>query len=189
MKWCSSSVMELRIAFCGASGTGKTTLAKYLGQLRGLPLNPVGSRTVSQAMGFDSPYDVDAAGRRGEFQHRLVTEKRAWEDDHDSFVTDRTTLDNLAYTMFHDVYCIDEALLQAVVAGMSRYTHIVYCPVSAFIKHGGDSARVNSAVYHELYDTTIEALLVRYKARHTKLLTLIGSQLEVRQATVKSFLE
>lgn len=50
-----------KIAFCGAAGTGKTTLAKWVSEEFGLPINPVGSRSVATAMGFDSPYDVDKA--------------------------------------------------------------------------------------------------------------------------------
>ena len=66
----------VRIAMAGASGTGKTTLMNFLAKEYGLPVNPVGSRSVSAAMGFASPYDVDKAGKRSEFQRRLVTEKR-----------------------------------------------------------------------------------------------------------------
>ena len=57
----------MRIAFCGASGTGKSTLAKWIVEnaaelkLDGIELNPVGSRSVAKAMGFSSPYDVDKA--------------------------------------------------------------------------------------------------------------------------------
>lgn len=151
-----------RVAFAGASGTGKSTLTDFLAAEYRLPTNPVGSRSVSKAMGFDSPYDVDKAGKRAEFQHRLVTEKRAWEDAHESFVTDRTTLDNLAYTMVHDVHCIDDELLSSVVAGVSRYTHIFYCPVSAFCAVGGDPMRVDSKTYQTLFDVVIHGLLKRY---------------------------
>src|SRR5271170_3399791 len=98
--WCNGPGMKtpLRVAICGASGTGKTTLATFISETYGIPMNPVGSRSVSKAMGFDSPYDVDKAGKRAEFQRRLVTEKCEWEAAHDTFVTDRTTFDNLAYT-------------------------------------------------------------------------------------------
>src|SRR5208282_6222485 len=149
-------------AFCGASGTGKSTLAAFLAQEYGLEVNPVGSRSVSKAMGFDSPYDVDKAGKRAEFQRRLVREKRAWEDAAPAFTTDRTTLDNLAYTMFHDIGTIDEALYEEVVGGLQRYTHIIYCPVSVFCNTGNDPSRMHDMTYHRLYDTVIEALVRRH---------------------------
>lgn len=51
----------MRIAFCGASGTGKTTLARVIGQELGLSMNPHGSRSTAKKMGFSNPYDVDRA--------------------------------------------------------------------------------------------------------------------------------
>lgn len=51
----------MRVAICGASGTGKTTLAKAIAEEFGLPINPVGSRSVAKKMGFANPYDVDMA--------------------------------------------------------------------------------------------------------------------------------
>jgi len=57
------SRQPLRIAFAGASGTGKTTLAKYVYEVMApdMKFNPIGSRSVSKMMGFNSPYDVDMA--------------------------------------------------------------------------------------------------------------------------------
>lgn len=52
---------SIRIAFVGASGTGKTTVARALAARLDIPMNPVGSRSVAQEMGFESPYDVDNA--------------------------------------------------------------------------------------------------------------------------------
>lgn len=49
----------MRIGFTGASGTGKTTLAKAISEKLCLPMNPVGSRSTAGSMGFDNPYDVD----------------------------------------------------------------------------------------------------------------------------------
>lgn len=178
-----------RIAFAGASGTGKTTLSTYLTETLKLPFNPVGSRSVAKAMGFESPYDVDKAGKRAEFQRRLVTEKRAWENEHQEFVTDRTTLDNLAYTVFHDVATIDAALLDQVVEGMARYTHVIYCPVSVFCNPAGDPSRVADMTYHQLYDTVIEALLVRHKSRTIQFGRMNVSGKEARKTWLKHFLD
>ena len=51
----------MKVAFCGASGTGKTTLARYVSELLSIPVTPVGSRSVALELGFTSPYDVDRA--------------------------------------------------------------------------------------------------------------------------------
>lgn len=181
--------MTIRLAFTGASGTGKTTLAKWASETYDLPLNPVGSRSVAKAMGFDSPYDVDKAGKRAEFQRKLVKEKRAWEDAHGSFAVDRTTLDNLIYTLMHDVYTIDRTLLDSVVDGLGRYTHIVFCPVDAFINIGGDPLRVSARVYHELYDEVMRAFLRKYTPHKVHMVTLRKGELEDRKACVARLIE
>lgn len=180
--------MAIRLAFAGASGTGKTTLARWASEAYDLPLNPVGSRSVAQAMGFDNPYDVDKAGRRAEFQRRLVTEKCAWEAAHESFVVDRTTLDNLAYTMMHDVYTIDRSLLDEVIQGLGRYTHIVFCPVDVFINLAGDANRVSAEVYHELYDEALRAFLRKYTPHKVQVSTLRKRELEERKVRLEQLL-
>jgi len=60
----------VKIAFIGASGTGKSTLARFIAERFNLPINPVGSRSVAKEMGFvdpvtgeGRPYDVDRAHR------------------------------------------------------------------------------------------------------------------------------
>lgn len=187
----------IRLGFTGASGTGKTTLAEWASKRFGIPLNPVGSRSVAKSMGFDNPYDVDKAGKRGEFQHRLVEEKRAWEKAHESFVTDRTTLDNLAYTVLHDVYCIDRELVRKVAEGLNRYTHVVFCPLEYFIRIGDDPHRVGGGeyqadpTYHELYELVLDGLLAKYSgflASGVTVLTLRESELGARCQRVERFL-
>lgn len=152
-------LVEKRVALSGASGTGKTTLANFIAEMYGLPVNPVGSRSVSRAMGFASPYDVDAAGRRAEFQNRLLTEKVAWEAAHDEFVTDRTTADNLAYLALHGVRAIDGAMIEAAQESLRRYSLIFFCPVSAFWGHDADPARIEDFAYQRVYDATLRGML------------------------------
>lgn len=180
--------MTIRVAFVGASGTGKTTLSKFIEATYKVPFNPIGSRSVAAAMGFASPYDVDKAGKRAEFQRRLVTEKLAWEAGHEAFVTDRTPLDNLAYTLMHDVKAIDAPLLKTAVLGLSRYTHIFYCPVGIFCNPGDDPARVKDQTYHELYDLVVKAMLIKYRPAQVRLGTLTSSVLIERKGYVSGFL-
>lgn len=152
-----------RIAFAGASGTGKTTRAKAVAEALGLPICPIGSRSVAEAMGFASPYDVDAAGQRDAFQARLLSEKQQWEQEHAAtgFVTDRTHYDNLAYTAMHCPDVLSAALLDDVIAFSSLYTSIVFCPMKVFWSLGEDSARVPRQGYHQMYEILVEGLLRR----------------------------
>jgi len=176
----------MRIAFSGASGTGKTTLATWVSETYGIPVNPIGSRSVSQAMGFKTPYGVDAAGKRAEFQRRLVTEKVAWEASHDSFVTDRTTFDNIAYTALHDVHSIDGALMEAAIEGAHRYERIFLCPVHLFCDPGTDPARVKSRTYHELFEALAFGLVKQHVWLWTHMLEC--SKLNARQIELENIL-
>jgi predicted ATPase len=172
---------SIRIAFTGASGTGKTTVAKQISTILGIPFNPIGSRSVAQSMGFGNPYDVDKAGKRAEFQRRLVTEKQAWEDSHEDFVSDRTTVDNLCYTALHDVSAVDKNLLDQVETGMRRYTHVVLFPVKGFCKLSGDAARVQDMVYQRLFESALTGFLGTYGAGYRVLpLDCVGVNVRVQ---------
>lgn len=187
----------MRIAFAGASGTGKTTLAEWASEEFDLPMNPVGSRSVSKAMGFDNPYDVDKAGKREEFQRRLVLDKRAWEDDYPRFITDRTTIDNLAYTMVHDIYAVDEELLNLVRGGLERYTHIVFFPLSSFFTLSGDVNRVGGGkygregdnTYHKLFELVLKATLDAYRPAGVKLITLTAGGMTARHEIMRKLMD
>ncbi len=72
---------------------------------------------------------------------------------------------------------------------MQRYTHIFYCPVTAFCHPGNDSARVKEMVYHEIYDLVLKAFLDRYRpTMPAKIGTLHDSELEDRKRTVSALL-
>lgn len=159
-----------RIAFAGASGTGKTTLVREMNKTLRLPVCPVGSRSVSSAMGYDSPYDVDAAGDRSAFQLRLLREKASWEKEHQSFITDRTHFDNLAYTAMHAAESLDMDFLNEIVESSWVYTHVFFLPADEstdFISLGADGARVDSLAYHRVYSVLLRGLLERHCKQFT----------------------
>lgn len=150
----------MRISFCGSSGTGKSTLANFLHEKYGWPICPVGSRSVAAAMGFASPYDVDAAGKRAEFQRCLFEEKRDWENAHDDFITDRTHLDNLVYSSMHGAAATVD--LNAYLMAMKRYHVVFFCDVRQFQKTGDDPQRVHDKTYHLIYDCLLRGLIRDY---------------------------
>jgi len=171
---------QLRIAFIGASGTGKTTLANILGARYAIPFNPVGARSVASAMGYGTPYDADRAGERTLFQQRLIADKMLWEKEHVDFVTDRTAIDNLVYHIMHAPAAVTRAHVDSAMRAMHRYTHILWCMKADFQKLSTDGFHVSSPVYHDAY----EALTSHYMWHFVR----AGGRapIQVRGSTVES---
>lgn len=143
----------LRIAFTGASGTGKTTLAQWIASKLNLPMCPVGSRSVAQDMGFRCPYDVDRFERREEFQWEVLNRKSCWESQHESFVTDRSALDHYAYTALHAPRLSRSDSFRAGLKQMqARYTHLIFAPIANFQNLDSDPARRDDANYHSEFE-------------------------------------
>lgn len=158
---------NLRVAFCGASGTGKTSLAEFVASKYSLPLNPVGARSVAAAMGFSSPYAAETPDERRAFQERLLEEKFAWETEQPRFVTDRTPLDNLAYVMMHGgAGGVSDRYLQMLEANLALYTRIFFCPTRAFHKIGDDPMRRKDLAYHQLFEAALKGLIEHYVPFH-----------------------
>lgn len=168
----SKELPPIRLAFSGAAGTGKTTLAELVSEKTGLPICPVGSRTVCRAMGYDNPYDVDAKGGRLAFQIELMKRKAEWEQAHHDtgFITDRSHFDNLAYTVLHMRGILRNAqdpqpyagtiadLLQLYVRAQSIYTHVVYFNIASHQKLGDDVDRMRDEHYHVFYELVLKGL-------------------------------
>jgi len=177
-----------RIAFAGASGTGKTTLAKHVASALGLELQPSFARQVAAEMMVASPYDVDALGRRGEFQLRVLNATLGWQLPRlqKGFVADRSIWDAHAYTCEHcDVGTTSAHLMHIVrachaagVATSELYTQVVVCPMDSFFVLGDDPARKKDYTYHRRFEKlltqfleaeenlglTVDRSLVRYPA-------------------------
>jgi predicted ATPase len=148
----------MRIAIAGASGTGKTTLARAISEKYNIPINPVGARSVALEMGFDKPYDVDKAGKRVEFQRRLFEAKRDWELAHDEFVTDRCYIDNLTYCVLHMATELEEGSMDHYVAAMDRYDKVFVLP-RFMLQKLDDGVRNTSEQYHHLYEVILCACI------------------------------
>lgn len=178
----------MRIACAGSSGTGKTTIAKWVQEEFKLEFNPVGSRSVSKAMGFDNPYDVDKAGKRAEFQTKLLDDKVAWEEEHDSFITDRTTFDNLLYTALHDVHSIPEEQINKAALALERYDLIIFFPVNVFCNIAGDPHRVVDMAYHRIYDASLRGFFSTLASEAVSVFYLEEADLAFRKRVISGCL-
>ncbi|MBX4215750.1 ATP-binding protein [Candidatus Parcubacteria bacterium] len=187
-----SLINRARLAFCGASGTGKTTFASWISQRHQMDYCPIGARSIAAEWGFSSVQQVDSAGRRAEFNLLLMQRKREWEAAHDRFVTCRSHFDNLAYHFIHDGVSLEEATLAAYVEAQQRYTHVVLFDASAdmaFCKPGNDPNRPKSLAYHRLYSIFLKALLRRFRNHSQPVLEISHGGFFLRRVEILNFLE
>lgn len=180
-------MLQRRIAFVGASGTGKTSCLQGVNAQANLPVLHSQARALSAQMGFASPYDVDAVGRRGEFQRRLLEQKIDDEKDRQSFISDRSVVDVLTYYAMHDPVNMDDALIESSKLAFDHYTHVFLCPMGAVWKPGDDTARVKNRGYHRIFQELCFAWVRKFHCYSTdvRLLTLAMDSLEERIAYVR----
>jgi len=169
----------MRIAIAGASGTGKTTLARAIAEKYSLPINPVGARSVALQMGFDSPYDTDRAGRRVQFQAELFKAKLLWESEHEHFVTDRTCLDNLTYSALHMSEHLEENAIGRYVGSMQRYELVLVLSWDTFHKLD-PSVNLESPGYHQMYEFLLRSLLDLSQIRRGPPVRGLGANIGLR---------
>jgi len=171
----------MKIAFTGASGTGKTTLAKYVSETFDLPLNPVGCRSTLKEMGFADIPAMEAAGSRARFQERLSTRKFIWESDRTDFVTDRSGFDDLAYAMLECPLDIQHDQIWRARRMLEDVDLIFWCPISVYQKLDGDPNRKVSSRYHAAFEQLLETVLDQY---WSKVVRINSAELEHRKSQV-----
>lgn len=175
-----------RVALCGASGTGKTTVADRLSAVLGIHQNPVGSRSVAQAMGFETGYAAKDAGRYAEFQCRLLADKIAWEEAATSFISDRTTLDSVVYAEIEGHAYGEDDLRMAYVHARRVPTMTFLFLIERFHQIGTDPHRREGADYHRIYE---HRLLFHLHASGTPHRAITGKDVEACCAEIVDALD
>jgi predicted ATPase len=118
-----------RIVLTGASGVGKSTLAKALADQLSLRLIPEIARILCEEHGYASPVDIpdQQSFRQEVLERQIVAEVSAA-----SFVSDRSTIDcwvmwqrwHMCSAMTYDT----ESYYEQCREQSRRYTHVIYIP-------------------------------------------------------------
>ena len=94
---------HLRVYLSGASGLGKTTLAKLISKELGLPYINTSASNVWDEFGVKShEHALQLSGDYNwahKYQLAILENRRKVLGDNDNFVTDRSIIDNLIYYM------------------------------------------------------------------------------------------
>lgn len=169
----------MKIAITGSQGVGKTTLIKELQKIDSLKHFNFIQESARAVIG-KYPEFAKADQLRGkakeEFQSLLIENQCRQEYIFDSFISDRSVFDALAYCLlckekvFKGFQCaIDEHL--RITDG---YDILFYIPIEFPIE--ADENRSANADYQQEIDNLIKNwLLEKYKDKYKKLVTLTGS--------------
>jgi hypothetical protein len=89
----------MNVGLCGSHRTGKTTLAEAISQRSGMPFLRTVTSEVFQQCGLDPSMPMDFKKRLW-IQHKILdAAEKIWQTEEEQFITDRTPLDMMAYTL------------------------------------------------------------------------------------------
>lgn len=159
----------MKIAFSGASGTGKTSVARELlqtpfAEAQGLLLVGVDSRALLTTLGLGLANKISSTQYRV-FQTMYISRKIVAESIDDSFVTERSFADCLAYWRIH---CAQSAtteeneLIERICRDrISQYDVHFLFPVG-YLKLEEDGFRHTQIDYHAKYQAVLQGILTDF---------------------------
>lgn len=89
----------MSLGLCGSHRTGKSTLAKAISLRTGKPFIKTLTSDVFRQHGLDPALPMDFKTRLSIQQQVLIAAEEIWHAEKESFITDRTPIDMMAYTL------------------------------------------------------------------------------------------
>jgi len=151
---------------------GKTTLAKKIAKVTGLPYLDETARQVAQKYKFKTVSEIAKAGQRiKEFQLDVFVKQLKAEWTHQNgFVSCRSVLDVVAYSIFCNNKSIDEPWVQGLcefaISLTADYDLVAYCPIVTD-EVENDGFRLTDKQSQEDVDKILKGLLKHSKAKIT----------------------
>jgi nicotinamide riboside kinase len=175
----------MKVAFTGAGGTGKSTMAMWLAEQYGIPYVGSVGREAFKQMGIEN----EAAQENMSEQQllalqwlifQLLQEKRS---QHKHYVTDRLLFDNYVYGMRRCGNIVTEEQRKdwedRSVEDLWSFDLVFYCPTGLF-KTEADGMRVAAPGYQSLIDSAIYGLLCKHAfdrmAGHVYVLNMVDQR-------------
>lgn len=116
---------EFRIGLCGSHRTGKTTLAQAISLKLQIPFLQTRTSSVFKQHGLNPAKPLDFKERLW-IQHRVLeAATEVWQMETSSFITDRTPIDFMAYTLadIQGATYVDFAKLEEYVTACFQVTN------------------------------------------------------------------
>ena len=156
--------MDKKIMICGASGTGKTTLAQHMAELYELPYVTTSASQLWKKYGFDSHKDAlsqclanPSIGFR--YQLDILTNRKAKLSNLSNYVTDRSYVDNITYILLQLGHGITQGnlgiLLHECHVAMQGVDGLIFLRWNKDIILENNGKRVMNRIYHEMVDNTM----------------------------------
>ncbi|MFZ2412075.1 MAG: ATP-binding protein [Candidatus Methanoperedens sp.] len=163
---------NMRIAIIGTHGTGKTTLAKMLSGVFNIPILEECARN----------YDIKHASPEKylKIQKNILIEQIATESKHPSFVSDRSTIDNLAYWIHSCAQMVDASMnkkyINTSMENAKKYT-VIFLLVPEFYPMD-DGFRDTNLIFQLQIAETINTILHLYQIPHYILRGTVDERLQ-----------
>lgn len=157
----------LRVAFCGAGGTGKTTTANFIADELGLPMLKSASRIIYEKHNLTEEKVQQFTSEQKLNLQSKIFETKVKRDQQFNYVTDRTVLDHYAYClaycggfMKNETYLEFEEKVRTLM--LSTYSHIFYFPWGYWLPES-DGVRQDLLSWQSQIDTIITGYCLRWE--------------------------
>jgi len=160
--------MDKKIMICGASGTGKTTLAKHISELYELPYVTTSASQLWPKYGFNSHKEalrkcLSDPSMGFIYQLDILTNRRAKLDSLSNYVTDRSYVDNITYILLQMGHGITQGNLEIFLnecqIAMREVNGLIFLRWNLDIDFEDNGKRILNRVYHEMVDNTMRWIL------------------------------
>ena len=185
----------MKIALCGVSSTGKTTLAKTLLE------NPIFRNSVNNFISVDGRQLLDLMGckrmdnmnrhQTKEYQIKYFKNKLISEANQSQFITDRSYIDIAAYWLVRDTFDTSESeqniLLKPCKMLSKKYDIHFYLPFG-LIEFERDGYRPENNTFNKKIDNQINQFLDKWQITHCKINVVeISKRVEIVLNAIKNF--
>lgn len=191
---------NIRIGICGPSGTGKSTLAKYISEKYGVPFVTTSTKPLWEKYEIKSHEDLInktlSDPKWGlNFQNEVLDYRIKMMDENPNFITDRTSIDNLVYFLLQNTHSVsandtEEYILRCKFA-LEKMNGLICLPFSEEIQLSDDGARITNKYYQHTVNGTfvVASQLMRSSLFELKALTLPMWDYEIRKELTDKFIQ